>query len=50
MPDDPKQRRRSLTQESGMTAITMPAGQGSIAIVAASPAQALAVETALRAI
>ena len=50
MPDDPKQRHRSLTQAGGMAAITMPARQGSIAIVAASATQAIAVENALRAI
>jgi len=50
MPDDPKQRHRSLTEKGGMAAITMPARQGSIAIVASSAAQALAVENALRAI
>ena len=50
MPDDPRQRRRSLTQEGGMAAITMPARQGSIAIVASSAAQAVAVENALRGI
>ena len=47
MPDDPTRRRRSVTEAGGMAAVTMPAARGSIAIVAASLAQALRVERAL---
>jgi hypothetical protein len=47
MPDDPNRRRRSLTERDGMTALTMPAGKGSIAIVATTREQALKVERAL---
>ena len=48
--DDPKSRRRAVTQSGGMTAVTMPAGRGTLAIVAASHAQAMAVEKAIRVI
>ena len=47
MPDDPKRRGRSVTERDGMAAVTMPAGRGSIAIVASSLAQALKFERAL---
>lgn len=47
MPDDPNRRRRSMTERDGMIAVTMPAGKGSIAIVASSREQALKVERAL---
>jgi len=50
MPDDPKQRRRQVEESGGMTAVVMPAARGSLTIVAANPAQVLAVEKALRAI
>ena len=50
MPDDPKRRRRQLEEAGGMTAVVMPAARGSLTIVAANPAQVLAVEKALRAI
>lgn len=49
MPDDPKARDRSVTQAGGMAALTLPAARGSIAIVAASLEQALAMERSLRA-
>jgi hypothetical protein len=48
MADDPDKRRRHMTQEGGMAAVTMPATRGSVAIVASSAAQALAVEQAIR--
>jgi hypothetical protein len=47
MPDDPEKRRRALTEVNGMTAITVPAPRGSIAIVASNRSQALAIERAL---
>lgn len=49
MPDDPGGRSRAVTERGGMTAITLPAARGSIAIVASTLAQALSVEKALRA-
>jgi hypothetical protein len=49
MPDAPAGRSRAVTQRDGMAAITMPAARGSIAIVAATLSQALAVEKSLRA-
>lgn len=49
MPDDPKARDRSVTQADGLAALTLPAARGSIAIVAASLEQALAMEKSLRA-
>ena len=48
MPDDPNKRRRSVTDEGGMTAVTLAAARGTIAIVAASHSQAMAVEKAIR--
>lgn len=48
MPDDPRARRRAITQADGMAALTIPAARGSIAIVAASLDQALAMEKSLR--
>lgn len=47
MPDDPAGRRRALTRVDGMSAVTIPAVRGSIAIVAATASQVLAVEKAL---
>ena len=47
MPQDGTRRRRTLVESDGMTAIAMSAAQGSITIVAASRAQALAVESSL---
>jgi hypothetical protein len=47
MPSDGTQRRRTLVEGHGMTAIALPTARGSIAIVASSRAQALAVEQAL---
>ena len=47
MPGDPSSRRRSVTEAGGMAAVTMPAAKGSVAIVAASLAQATRVERAL---
>jgi hypothetical protein len=49
MPDDRKARDRSVTQADGMAALTIPAARGSIAIVAGSLEQALAMERSLRA-
>ena len=48
MPDDPTKRRRSSVQADGMAAITMPAARGTVAIVASSMDQAIAVEKSLR--
>ena len=47
LPSDATRRRRSLVESDGMTAIAIPAARGSIAIVAKSREQALAVENAL---
>jgi len=47
-PEDQRKRRRAVTETGGMTAVTMPAARGSIAIVAASHDQAMAVERAIR--
>lgn len=47
MPESPPERRRAVTQGDGLAAITLPAVRGSIAIVAASVSQALAIEKAL---
>lgn len=47
MPADDTRRSRTLVEADGMVAIALPAARGSIAIVAPSRAQALAVETAL---
>lgn len=47
MSEDAGGRSRSVTERDGMTAITIPAARGTIAIVAASLPQALAVEKAL---
>jgi hypothetical protein len=49
MPDDPAGRRRALTEGDGLAALVLPAARGSVAIVAASSAQVLAVERALTA-
>jgi hypothetical protein len=46
-PSDNSRRRRALVESQGMTAIALPAGKGSIAIVANTREQALAFETAL---
>ena len=48
LPDDPNQRSRAVTEREGMAAITIPAAKGSIAIVAASLDQALALEKSFR--
>ena len=50
MPDDPVRRERRMADDGGMTAMVMPAARGSLAIVASSAAQVLAVEKALRTI
>lgn len=47
IPGDADRRRRSVVESGGMTAISLPASQGSIAIVAASREHALAIEKAL---
>ena len=47
MPGDATSRRHAEVRADGMTAITMPAARGSIAIVAASRAGALAIERAM---
>jgi len=47
LPQDGTRRRRSLVESDGMTAITVPAARGNIAIVAKTREQALAVENAL---
>ena len=47
MPADATSRRRTLVESDGMTAIVVPAARGSVAIVAQSREQALAVENAL---
>jgi hypothetical protein len=47
LPDDPVRRGRSVVEQGGMTAISLPASRGSIAIVAPTRAQALAVESSL---
>ena len=48
MPDDPNKRHRSSVEANGMAAITMPAARGTVAIVASSMDQAVAVEKSLR--
>lgn len=48
MPDDRQARQRAVTQADGMAALTIPAARGSIAIVAGSVDQALAMEKSLR--
>ncbi len=47
MPDDHGWRRRAVVESGGMTAITIPAARGTIAIVASSRLQALAIERSL---
>lgn len=47
LPTDPARRARALTQTNGMTAITLAASKGSIAIVAANRDHALAFERSL---
>lgn len=47
MPADGTRRRRALVETDGMAAIALPASRGSIAIVARTRDQALAVERAL---
>jgi predicted anti-sigma-YlaC factor YlaD len=47
LPSDTTRRRRTLVESDGMTAIAIPAARGSIAIVAKSREQALAIENAL---
>lgn len=49
VPGDLDTRRRAITRADGMAALTVPAARGSIAIVASSLDQALAVEKSLRA-
>jgi hypothetical protein len=46
-PSDSTRRRRAVVEADGYAAITLPAARGSIAIVAASRAQALAIESSL---
>lgn len=48
LPDDPQARLRAVTQRDGMAAITIPAARGSIAIVAASLDNVLAMEKSFR--
>jgi len=45
--DDPVRRGRSVVEGHGMTAISLPAARGSVAIVARTRAQALAFESSL---
>lgn len=47
LPEDPVRRGRSVVDGHGMTAITLPAARGSLAIVARTRAQALAFESSL---
>jgi hypothetical protein len=47
LPDDPVRRGRTVVEGDGMTAISLPAARGSIAIVAPTRAQALALESSL---
>ncbi len=47
IPGDDRSRRRAMVDSGGMTAITVPAARGSIAIVSAHREQALAFERAL---
>ena len=47
LPDDPVRRSRTLVERGGMTAISLPTARGSIAIVAPTRAQALALEGSL---
>ena len=47
MPDDRGWRRRAVVENAGMTAITLPVLRGSIAIIAPSRTQALAIERSL---
>jgi hypothetical protein len=47
MPDDTGWRRRAVVETDGMTAITFPVARGSIAVVAPSRTQALAIERSL---
>jgi hypothetical protein len=47
LPDDPVRRSRTVVERDGMTAISLPASRGSIAIVAPTRAQALALERSL---
>lgn len=46
--DDPVRRGRSVVEGHGMTAISLPAARGSVAIVARTRAQALAFESLIR--
>ena len=46
--EDQHKRRRSVTETGGLTAVTMPAARGTIAIVSASHDQAMAIEKAIR--
>jgi hypothetical protein len=47
LPGDETRRRRTVVESGGMVAVAMPAARGSIAIIAPTRAQALAVENAL---
>jgi hypothetical protein len=47
MPGDETHRRRTVVESGGMVAVAMPTARGSIAIIAPTRAQALAVESAL---
>jgi hypothetical protein len=48
LPEGQRKHRRTVTETGGMTAVTMPAARGTIAIVAASHDQAMAFERAIR--
>lgn len=48
MPDDSDSRRRAITQDDGMAALTIPAARGTISIVAGDVDQTLAMEQSLR--
>lgn len=47
LPDDGTRRNRAIREANGLTAISLPAARGSLAIVAANRASALAVERLL---
>jgi hypothetical protein len=47
LPTDESSRRRSVVEADGLVAVALPASRGSIAIVAPTRAQALAIENAL---
>lgn len=47
MPDDPERRSRAVTENGGMTAVTLPARKGTVVIVAPRREDALALERML---